>query len=216
VARRNGPSRSIPGLYDGALDCGDWPWRGRSDPTAVRHRECRPVFLTRWWELRSLRLVAVVAGERRSVAVLNFFFLPPIIHSPSPTNNVRASSLHAIAILVSNVRRAVRTQADSAIAGCGPRIALRLQPQARGTATLDDVLWATRLPDGIDAEVAWCCCCRRMAFWPSRRVTRRGSTRQGRSRGCELAWGNDARRPRLRHRCRCQAPVPADAGPDAD
>ena len=76
----------------------------------------------------------------------NFFFLPPIytFTITDPTNVAAFVLFTVVAILVSNVAARVRTQADAAIG----RIRMNEQLYAfsrklAGTATLDDVLWAT-------------------------------------------------------------------------
>src|SRR5215468_2593474 len=76
----------------------------------------------------------------------NFFFLPPIytFTITDPTNIVAFFFFMLIAILVSNVAGRVRIQADTAIGRI--RTTEQLYAFSRklaGTATLDDVLWAT-------------------------------------------------------------------------
>ncbi|WP_128927461.1 sensor histidine kinase [Bradyrhizobium guangxiense] len=76
----------------------------------------------------------------------NFFFLPPIytFTITDPTNVAAFVLFMVVAMIVSNVAARVRTQADAAIG----RIRMNEQLYAfsrklAGTATLDDVLWAT-------------------------------------------------------------------------
>jgi two-component system sensor histidine kinase KdpD len=76
----------------------------------------------------------------------NFFFLPPIytFTITDPTNIIAFFFFMLIAILVSNVAARVRVQADTAIGRI--RTTEQLYAFSRklaGTATLDDVLWAT-------------------------------------------------------------------------
>jgi two-component system sensor histidine kinase KdpD len=76
----------------------------------------------------------------------NFFFLPPVytFTITDPTNVAAFFFFMLIAILVSNVAGRVRTQADAAIGRI--RMTEQLHAFSRklaGTATLDDVLWAT-------------------------------------------------------------------------
>src|SRR5690349_18666347 len=76
----------------------------------------------------------------------NFFFMPPIytFTIADPTNIAAFILFMVIAILVSNVAARVRTQADAAIGRI--RMSEQLYAFSRklaGTATLDDVLWAT-------------------------------------------------------------------------
>jgi two-component system sensor histidine kinase KdpD len=76
----------------------------------------------------------------------NFFFLPPIytFTITDPTNVIAFFFFMLIAILVSNVAARVRVQADTAIGRI--RTTEQLYAFSRklaGTATLDDVLWAT-------------------------------------------------------------------------
>jgi two-component system, OmpR family, sensor histidine kinase KdpD len=76
----------------------------------------------------------------------NFFFLPPIytFTITDPTNIAAFFFFMLIAVLVSNVAARVRVQADSAMGRI--RTTEQLYAFSRklaGTATLDDVLWAT-------------------------------------------------------------------------
>lgn len=76
----------------------------------------------------------------------NFFFLPPVYNFTitDPTNVAAFFFFMLIAVLVSNVAARVRTQADAAIGRI--RMSEQLYAFSRklaGTATLDDVLWAT-------------------------------------------------------------------------
>src|SRR5438105_512482 len=76
----------------------------------------------------------------------NFFFLPPIytFTITEPTNVAAFFFFMLIAILVSNVAARVRTQADSAIGRVRTTESLyAFSRKLAGTATLDDVLWAT-------------------------------------------------------------------------
>ncbi|MBW7967292.1 sensor histidine kinase KdpD [Bradyrhizobium sp. BR 10261] len=76
----------------------------------------------------------------------NFFFLPPIytFTITDPTNVAAFFLFMVVAMIVSNVAARVRTQADTAIGRI--RTTEQLYAFSRklaGTATLDDVLWAT-------------------------------------------------------------------------
>jgi two-component system, OmpR family, sensor histidine kinase KdpD len=87
-------------------------------------------------------LLATVAAS----LCYNFFFLPPIytFTITDPTNVAAFFLFMVVAILVSNVAARVRTQADTAIGRI--RTTEQLYAFSRklaGTATLDDVLWAT-------------------------------------------------------------------------
>src|SRR5882757_9216363 len=76
----------------------------------------------------------------------NFFFLPPIytFTITDPTNIAAFFFFMLIAILVSNVAARVRTQAVSAIGRVRTTESLyAFSRKLAGTATLDDVLWAT-------------------------------------------------------------------------
>jgi two-component system sensor histidine kinase KdpD len=76
----------------------------------------------------------------------NFFFLPPIytFTITDPTNVAAFFFFMLIAVLVSNVAARVRTQADSAIGRVRTTESLyAFSRKLAGTATLDDVLWAT-------------------------------------------------------------------------
>jgi two-component system sensor histidine kinase KdpD len=86
----------------------------------------------------------------------NFFFLPPIytFTITDPTNIVAFFFFMLIAILVSNVAARVRVQADSAIGRV--RTTEQLYAFSRklaGTATLDDVLWATAYQTALMLKV---------------------------------------------------------------
>ena len=87
----------------------------------------------------------------------NFFFLPPVytFTITDPTNVAAFFFFMLIAILVSNVAARVRTQADLRDRqGADHRIALRLQPQARGHRDAGRRVVGDRLPDRADAEGA--------------------------------------------------------------
>ncbi len=86
----------------------------------------------------------------------NFFFLPPIytFTITDPVNVVAFFFFMVIAILVSNVAARVRTRADSAIGRI--RTTEQLYAFSRklaGTATLDDVLWATAYQTALMLKV---------------------------------------------------------------
>ena len=76
----------------------------------------------------------------------NFFFLPPVytLTITDPTNIAAFFFFMVIAILVSNVAARVRTQAVAAIGRVRTTESLyAFSRKLAGTATLDDVLWAT-------------------------------------------------------------------------
>ncbi len=76
----------------------------------------------------------------------NFFFMPPVytFTIADPTNIAAFFFFMLIAILVSNVAARVRTQADTAIGRVRTTESLyAFSRKLAGTATLDDVLWAT-------------------------------------------------------------------------
>ena len=76
----------------------------------------------------------------------NFFFLPPIytFTITEPTNVAAFFFFMLIALLVSNVAARVRIQADTAIGRVRTTESLyAFSRKLAGTATLDDVLWAT-------------------------------------------------------------------------
>lgn len=76
----------------------------------------------------------------------NFFFLPPVytFTITDPTNVAAFFFFMLIALLVSNVAARVRTQADAAIGRVRTTESLyAFSRKLAGTATLDDVLWAT-------------------------------------------------------------------------
>jgi two-component system, OmpR family, sensor histidine kinase KdpD len=86
----------------------------------------------------------------------NFFFLPPIytFTITDPTNVAAFFFFMLIAILVSNVAARVRTQADSAIGRIGTTEQLyAFSRKLAGTATLDDVLWATAYQTALMLKV---------------------------------------------------------------
>src|SRR5438132_1472875 len=76
----------------------------------------------------------------------NFFFLPPVytFTITEPTNVAAFLLFMLVAILVSNVAGHVRSQADTAIGRVRTTESLyAFSRKLAGTATLDDVLWAT-------------------------------------------------------------------------
>jgi two-component system sensor histidine kinase KdpD len=91
-----------------------------------------------------------------SALCYNFFFLPPIytFTITDPTNVAAFFFFMLIAILVSNVAARVRAQADTAIGRI--RTTEQLYAFSRklaGTATLDDVLWATAYQTALMLKV---------------------------------------------------------------
>ena len=97
-------------------------------------------------------LLATVAAS----LVYNFFFLPPIytFTITDPINVAAFLLFMVIAILVSNVAARVRTQADTAIGRI--RMTEQLYAFSRklaGTATLDDVLWASAYQTALMLKV---------------------------------------------------------------
>ena len=86
----------------------------------------------------------------------NFFFLPPIytFTITDPTNIAAFFFFMLIAILVSNVAARVRTQADTAIGRIRSTEELyAFSRKLAGTATLDDVLWATAYQTALMLKV---------------------------------------------------------------
>ncbi|HWN76667.1 MAG TPA: sensor histidine kinase KdpD, partial [Bradyrhizobium sp.] len=86
----------------------------------------------------------------------NFFFLPPVytFTITDPTNVVAFFFFMLIALLVSNVAARVRTQADSAIGRVRTTESLyAFSRKLAGTATLDDVLWATAYQTALMLKV---------------------------------------------------------------
>jgi two-component system sensor histidine kinase KdpD len=86
----------------------------------------------------------------------NFFFLPPVytFTITDPTNVAAFFFFMLIAILVSNVAARVRTQADSAIGRVRTTESLyAFSRKLAGTATLDDVLWATAYQTALMLKV---------------------------------------------------------------
>jgi two-component system sensor histidine kinase KdpD len=76
----------------------------------------------------------------------NFFFLPPVytFTITDPTNVAAFVLFMVVAMLVSNVAGRVRSQADTAIGRVRTTESLyAFSRKLAGTATLDDVLWAT-------------------------------------------------------------------------
>ena len=97
-------------------------------------------------------LLAAVAAS----LCYNFFFLPPIytFTITDPTNIAAFFLFMLVAMLVSNVAARVRSQADTAIGRI--RMTEQLYAFSRklaGTATLDDVLWATAYQTALMLKV---------------------------------------------------------------
>ena len=146
----------------------------------------------------------------------NFFFLPPVytFTITDPTNVAAFFFFMLIAILVSNVAARVRTQAVSAIGRVRTTESLyAFSRKLAGTATLDDVLWATAYQTALMLKV------RVVLLLPEDGVLTvkagyppEDRTRQGRSRRRQLGLGQrPPGRARLRYAAGRQAPVPADA-----
>jgi two-component system sensor histidine kinase KdpD len=86
----------------------------------------------------------------------NFFFLPPVytFTITDPTNIAAFCFFMLIAILVSNVAARVRTQADTALSRIKTTEQLyAFSRKLAGTATLDDVLWATAYQTALMLKV---------------------------------------------------------------
>ncbi len=86
----------------------------------------------------------------------NFFFLPPVytFTITDPTNVAAFFFFMLIALLVSNVGSRVRTQAVSAIGRVRTTESLyAFSRKLAGTATLDDVLWATAYQTALMLKV---------------------------------------------------------------
>jgi two-component system, OmpR family, sensor histidine kinase KdpD len=86
----------------------------------------------------------------------NFFFLPPIytFTITDPTNIAAFFFFMLIAVLVSNVAARVRTQADTALGRIKTTEQLyAFSRKLAGTATLDDVLWATAYQTALMLKV---------------------------------------------------------------
>ena len=98
----------------------------------------------------------------------NFFFLPPVytFTITDPTNIAAFFFFMLIAILVSNVAARVRyCRRIPRLAGCAPPESLyAFSRKLAGTATLDDVLWATAYQTALMLKVrVVLLCCRRTA-----------------------------------------------------
>ncbi len=121
--------------------------RRRTDPAPFGIENVDLVFLT------AVVSVAVRYGLWPSLLAsvaaslcYNFFFLPPVytFTITDPTNVAAFFFFMLIALLVSNVGARVRTQAVSAIGRVRTTDSLyAFSRKLAGTATLDDVLWAT-------------------------------------------------------------------------
>ena len=86
----------------------------------------------------------------------NFFFLPPVYNFTitDPTNITAFFFFMLIALLVSNVAARVRSQADTAISRVRTTESLyAFSRKLAGTATLDDVLWATAYQTALMLKV---------------------------------------------------------------
>ena len=86
----------------------------------------------------------------------NFFFLPPVytFTITDPTNIAAFFFFMLIALLVSNVAARVRVQADAAIGRVRTTESLyAFSRKLAGTATLDDVLWATAYQTALMLKV---------------------------------------------------------------
>ncbi len=86
----------------------------------------------------------------------NFFFLPPIytFTITDPTNVAAFFFFMLIAILVSNVAGRVRSQADTALGRIRTtELLYAFSRKLAGTATLDDVLWATAYQTALMLKV---------------------------------------------------------------
>jgi two-component system, OmpR family, sensor histidine kinase KdpD len=100
-------------------------------------------------------LPSILASVAASLCY-NFFFLPPIytFTITDPTNVAAFFFFMLIAILVSNVAARVRTQAVAAIGRVRTtELLYAFSRKLAGTATLDDVLWATAYQTALMLKV---------------------------------------------------------------
>src|SRR3982074_3302785 len=100
-------------------------------------------------------LPSILASAAASLCY-NFFFLPPVytFTITDPTNVAAFFFFMLIAVLVSNVAARVRTQAVSAIGRVRTTESLyAFSRKLAGTATLDDVLWATAYQTALMLKV---------------------------------------------------------------
>ena len=146
----------------------------------------------------------------------NFFFLPPVytFTITDPTNIAAFFFFMLIALLVSNVAARVRSQADTAIGRVRTTESLyAFSRKLAGTATLDDVLWATAYQNALMLKV------RVVLLLPEEGVltVKAGYPPEDRARpgrSCRRQLGLGQRSPgraRLGHAAGRQAAVPADA-----
>ena len=165
-------------LSDGAGDRGDRPGRRRTDPDAVRHRECRPGVPHGGGERGgSLRPVAIAAGQRRGVAVLQFLLSAAGLY----LHHHRSDQCRGLLLFHADCAAGFQCRITGAYPGgvgdrqgTHHRIALRLQPQARGHRDTGRCVVGDRLPDRADAEgTGGAAAARATGSSPSRPVTRR-------------------------------------------
>ncbi|WP_108519045.1 sensor histidine kinase [Bradyrhizobium algeriense] len=86
----------------------------------------------------------------------NFFFMPPVytFTIADPTNIAAFFLFMLVAVLVSNVAARVRSQADTAIGRVRTtELLYAFSRKLAGTATLDDVLWATAYQTALMLKV---------------------------------------------------------------
>ena len=145
-------------LSDGAADRGHRAWRRRADPAAGSASKTSIWCSSRRWSAAAVRyglLPSLLASVAASLCY-NFFFLPPVytFTITDPTNVAAFFFFMLIAILVSNVAARVRTQAVSAIGRVRTTESLyAFSRKLAGTATLDDVLWATAYQTALMLKV---------------------------------------------------------------
>ena len=191
---------------------------GRADPAHVRwHRKRRSGVPDRGGRRRrALRPVAVDAGQRRGVAVLQFLLPAAGLY----LHHHRSDQCRGVLLLHADRDSGFQRRGAGAHAGryrdrpgAHHGIALRLQPQARGHRDAGRRAVGDRLPDRADAEGAG-----GAAVAGRRRVDGQGGlsaggpARPGRSRRRQLGLGQRSPgRPRLGHAAGRQTAVPADA-----
>ena len=163
-------------------------------------------------------LPSVLASLAASLCY-NFFFLPPIytFTITDPTNVAAFFFFMLMAILVSNVAARVRTQADSAIGRARTTESLyAFSRKLAGTATLDDVLWATAYQTALMLKV-------RVVLLLSEKgmlTVKSGYPPEDQLDQADLAaanwaWGNDRPAGRGAVRCLAQSACSYRCGPDA-
>ena len=203
-------ARSAP-LFDRARRGRRSSWRRRGDSALAWHRECRPrIPHGRGRRCGALWLVAIAGRQRRGIALLQFLLHAADLYVHDRRSNQRRGVLflhcHGGHRLQCGCARAhAGGRGDGA--GAQHRVALRIQPKARGHRHARRRALGHGLSDCVDAQGSRCIAAARERLDCRKdRLSSRGHARRGGFGGREVGVGErPSRRVAARIRSRAQS-----------